>query len=307
MPTIEALSLNFAGAALTQVSDAELTLFADLIYVRTGIRISPQKKTLLSNRLRRRLRDTGIAGFGAYYEHLKQLPRHSPEWDAFLQEITTHETYLFRDEAQWEWFRNDYLAERTALVRQGIARPALRIWSAACSTGDEPITAACCIAACLPNYAQWRIQILGTDIGQGALEQARTAVFGERAMRLVPADYRVRFFLKAKDANVWQARPALTSLVAYRCHNLLEPLGDGPFDVVFLKNVLIYFDGASKRRVLEHVRGALRPGGLLMAGAAEGVGELVRDFARLQPWLFRKPENPPRSAPRPCPHTGSPS
>ena len=95
---------------LKQVTDAELGNFAQLIYQRTGIHVSPQKKMLLSNRLRRRLRDTGIEDFSAYYQHLKRLKDTDPEWDAFLQEITTHETYLFRDESQWNWFRNDFLA-----------------------------------------------------------------------------------------------------------------------------------------------------------------------------------------------------
>ncbi len=275
--------------ALEQVTDEQLTKFGTLIYQRTGIRISPQKKTLLSNRLRRRLRDTGIKDFGEYYEYLRRLPNNDPEWDAFLQEITTHETYLFRDEKQWEWFSREYLPSLAAEARTPQQRT-LRIWSAACSTGDEAVTAACCIAACLPNFNQWRIRILGTDIGLGAIEQARTAVFGERAMRLVPESYRTRFFQKAKDANVWQARPVITAMLTFRQHNLLDRLREPAQDLVFLKNVLIYFDADSKRRVVSNVREVIRPGGLLVCGAAEGVGELLRDFIRVQPWLYRKPQ-----------------
>jgi chemotaxis protein methyltransferase CheR len=274
---------------LEQVSDKELRQFADLIYSRTGIRVSPQKKTLLSNRLRRRLRQTGIDGFAAYYEHLKRLPAAHAEWDAFLQEITTHETYLFRDEQQWAWFRDAYLDEVSAQARAGKLPKTLRIWSAASSTGDEAYTAACCIAACLQNASQWSIQIVGTDIGTGAIEQARAGVFGERAMRLVPEDYRRRFFTKAKDAHLWQAKPALSGMVSFRQHNLMQPLRDRPFDLVFLKNVLIYFDAASKETVVANIRAAIRPGGLLLAGAAEGITEYVRDLQRIQAWLYRKP------------------
>lgn len=275
--------------SLEQVTDSLLAEFADLIYHRTGIRVSPQKKTLLSNRLRRRLQKTGIEGFDAYHRHLKRLPSNDPEWDAFLQEITTHETYLFRDQIHWDWFCNSFLPEQAAQARSGGSERSLRIWSAACSTGDETATIACCIAACLPNYQQWKITILGTDIGIGALAQAKSAVFGERAMRLVPEEYARRFFQKARDAQIWQAKPILTDMLAFRQHNLLEPLREKPFDLVFLKNVLIYFDAASKQAVMQHVRSALRPGGLLLAGAAEGVADLVRDFKRVQPWLFCKP------------------
>lgn len=100
--------------------------------------MSPQKKTLLSNRLRRRLKQTGIEDFGEYYRHLKGLRPNDPEWDLLLQEITTHETYLFRDEAQWDWFRNTFLPQCASEVRSGTAQRSLRVWSAACSTGDEP-------------------------------------------------------------------------------------------------------------------------------------------------------------------------
>ena len=276
---------------LAEVTDDELSRYAELIYERTGIRISPQKKALLSNRLRRRLRETGIRGFGDYYHHLRRLPSIDPEWDACLQEITTHETFLFRDEGQWEWFRNEHLPGCAAEARTGGGRRCLRIWSAACSTGDEAFTAACCIADCLPNHAEWQIHILGTDIGAGAVQQAKRGLFGERAMRLAPESYKRRYFRKAAAAELWQACPVLTRMVAFRQHNLLDRLRDGPFDVVFLKNVLIYFTPDSKRRVMDNVRSAIRPGGLLVAGPAEGIGELVKDFVRLRPWLFQRPQH----------------
>jgi len=289
MPQQDVISPILPASKLEQVTDAQLAQFAELIYRRTGIRVSPQKKTLLSNRVRRRLRQTGIASFGEYCDHLRRMRPDDPEWDAFLQEITTHETYLFRDESQWDWFRNGFLAELVAAARSGKAKRSLRIWSAACSTGDEAMTIACCIADCLPNLSQWKVQIIGTDIGIGAIEQAKAGVFGERAMRLVPEEYRKRFFTKGTDAQVWQSRPTLTSMLSFRQHNLLDPMRDKPFDVVCLKNVLIYFDVASKERVINNVRSALRPGGLLIAGAAEGVADLVKDFQRIQPWLYRKP------------------
>jgi chemotaxis protein methyltransferase CheR len=294
------------GAPPDQVTDVQLARYAELIYVRTGIRVSPQKKTLLSNRLRRRLRSTGIEGFEAYYQRLKDLPPQDPEWDAFLQEITTHETYLFRDPAQWDWLRNVYLPGHhvrmvgAASARSSGGRAGLRIWSAACSTGDEAFTAACCVAACMPALTIGHhvpplgtsglvgVQILGTDIGVGAVEQAKTGVFGERAMGLVPDAYRKSYFTKAKHSEVWQARPVLTRMVAFRQHNLLEPLREKPFDLVFLKNVLIYFDRDSKKQVMANVQPMIRPGGLLVAGTAEGVSDLVRDLMRIEPWLYQR-------------------
>jgi chemotaxis protein methyltransferase CheR len=273
---------------IEQVSDALLNRYADLIYARTGIRISPQKKMLLSNRLRRRLRSTGIKTFEAYHEHLKKLPARDPEWDAFIQEITTHETYLFRDETQWNWFRNEYLPGLAASHASSRERPSLRIWSAACSTGDEAYTAACCVAAGL-DLSRWQVHILATDIGLGALEQAKAGVFGARAMRLVPADHRRRFFTKARGVDAWNAVPVLTDMLTFRQHNLMEPLHERPFDLVLLKNVLIYFNEQSKTAVLHNARAAIRSGGMLVVGMAEGVADYLRDFQRLKSWLFRKP------------------
>ena len=271
------------------VTDKQLTQYAEIIYKRAGICISPQKKALLSNRLRRRLRKTGIDGYDAYFVHLCRIPAADPEWDAFLQEITTHETYLFRDSIHWDWFRNTYIPQIFSEARSGKRKKTLRVLSAACSTGDEAYTIATCIAAGLSGLGSWKIEVVGTDIGIGAIEQAREAVFGERAMRLVPEELKKRFFKKTKDANIWQAKPALTAMTKFHQHNLMDPLREAPFDVVFLKNVLIYFDGSSKETVLKHMQKVICSGGYLVAGAAEGISDLVPGMQREHSWLFQTP------------------
>lgn len=276
--------------ALAEVSDRQLSMYAGLIYQRTGIRVAPQKKALLSNRLRRRLRETGIPGFDEYYDHLTRLGPQEPEWDEFLQEITTHETYLFRDETHWRWFRETYLPQCATEARAGRRPCSLRIWSAAASTGDEAFTVACCIAACLPNFQQWHVRIIGTDIGCGAVTLARAARFSQRAMRLVPESYRARFFTREPRADVWEARDTLKAMTCFRQHNLLDPLRERPFDLVFLKNVLIYFAPASKKKVVENVGSLVAPGGLLVAGPAEGIADMLKDYVRLQPWLYQRPK-----------------
>lgn len=271
-----------------QISDELLARYATLIYDVTGIRISQQKKALLSNRLRRRLRDTGIASFDQYYTHLRRQPVTSPEWDAFLQEITTHETYLFRDDAHWNWFQQTYLPGIANAARKGERAKTLRIWSAASSTGDEAFTIAACVATNLPGFEQWKVKIIGTDIGIDAVDQARTATFGARSMRLVPADIQNKHFVKLGASGPWQAKTQLRSMTEFRRHNLMDPLTEMPFDVIFLKNVLIYFDAPSKQVVLDNVRKVMKPGTLMVAGAAEGIADLVKDMTRHHPWLFSK-------------------
>jgi len=288
MISLEATRPNSPGEQPQQETDRELSRFAELICARTGICVSPRKKALLSTRLRRRLKRTGTHSLSDYYARLKHLRPDDSEWDALLQEITDHESYLFRDEVHWNWFRNEFLVQCAADARRAKRKRTLRIWSTGCSTGDEPITVACCIAGCLPNFRQWKIRILGTDIAVGALEQAASGVFGHRAMRLVAEDYRRRFFTKVKDAQIWQAKAVLREMIDFRRHNLMLPLNERPFDLVLLKNVLIYFDSQSKQRVVENVCKAIRPGGLLLSGA-EGVADLVPCYRRLRPWLYRNP------------------
>lgn len=265
--------------------------YGDFIYEVAGIRIASQKKTMLSNRLRRRLRATGIEDFDEYLNQLKRLPRSHEEWDAFLQEVSTHETYLFRDAGQWEWFQSTFLANIVSDARKGLRERNIRIWSAASSTGDEAHTVAACIAAKVPNLAQWKIEILGTDIGHDAVRQATEGVFDERAMHQVPLEYTRRFFDARPDGKTWIFKSMYKDWLKFRKHNLLDPIREKPFDLVFVKNVLIYFDRESKTRVLGNILPLIKPGGYLLTAAAEGVANLVPMLTKQNAWLFRNTQN----------------
>jgi chemotaxis protein methyltransferase CheR len=243
---------------------------------------------MLSNRLRRRLKANRLHDFDEYLERLKQLSTDDPEWDAFLQEVSTHETFLFRDEAHWTWFQADFLPEIVSQSRRGKRPKSLRIWSAACSTGDESFTAAACIADGITDSGQWKIEIVGTDIGVGAVQKAEQGIFDTRAMQLVPESMVSRFFDVAPGQQLWKAKPSLSRWTKFRQHNLLTPLREKPFDLIFVKNVLIYFDAASKKLALANVLPLLAPGGALVTAAAEGISSLVHDLTKIKPWLYRK-------------------
>ena len=140
------------------------------------------------------------------------------------------------------------------------------------------------------NVSSWQINILGTDIAVGALQAARRARFNERAMRHVPPNYRKRFFTEVEQGRTWQPKAQLLSWATFAQHNLLKPMLRGPFDLIVLKNVLIYFDAASKAPVAQHVCNALRPGGYLITGPAENVAGMFKDLQRVKRWLHRKPD-----------------
>jgi chemotaxis protein methyltransferase CheR len=197
---------------------------------------------------------------------------------------------MYRDKGQWEWFRKTFLPELSQAARKKHRPRHLRIWSAACSTGDEPYTIACCLADALLEHSQWTIEIVATDIGQGALEHARQGQFNERSVRELPEAFQRRFFRQDRDSGLWNAKPEIKKWLRFKQHNLLEPLRERPFDLVVVKNVLIYFDKESKRRVLEQVDRVLKPGGLLLSGPAEGISDLLKSWDRVQGWLHRKPE-----------------
>ena len=271
--------------AVQQLSDRQLDKFAKLIYDAVGVQITPQKRAMLSNRLRRRLKDNDLSCFDAYYEKLVRLSKTDAEWDQFLQAVTTHETFLFRDQAQWDWFQNEFLTERFRDSTAASQRR-LRIWSAASSTGDEAFTIATCIGGKLPSLGSWKIEIVGTDIGIEAVRSAQAATFGERAMRLVPENLRKRFFTADAGTEQWTANATLKAMTRFERHNLLSPYRADPFDVVFLKNVMIYFDTPTKAQVLRNVTGAMRKGSLLVTGASEAVSSLLTGFRRVKPWLF---------------------
>jgi len=270
----------------SQIDDDQMRRYAKLIYDVAGIEISPAKKQLLSNRIRRRLKETGIKDFEAYYQFIRKLPPSQPEWDFFLQEVTTHETFLFRDESNWKWLRQTYLPEIKKEF-SGSKRRSLRVWSAACSTGDEAYTIATCMAE---NLSQdlGKVAIVGTDIGVGAVEEAKQAHFNERAMQRVPDSLKRRFFKKCGDAKIWQPNDQLRKLTKFYQHNLLNRLPEIQFDLVFLKNVLIYFNADSKRRAMKHIESSVKSGGYLVVGAAEGVGEFMSGFERKQTWLYQR-------------------
>lgn len=271
------------------VTPNQLRRYAQLVYRKIGVTISEQKVTLLSNRLRRRLRATGLKCYDEYYELLCNASTDDPEWEAFLQEVTTHETFLFRDKTHWDWIQGTFLPGLMAQVKAGTRAPTLRVWSAACSTGDEATSVACCAADRLSPLADWKIDIVGTDVGCGAVAAAQQGVFGERAVRLVPDSMRKRFFDRDPGGQGWASKQLLRKMLRFKTHNLLEPLNEAPFDLVLLKNVLIYFDAASKKKVLEQVRRVMRPGSVLITGAAEGVAELIRDLETTHGWLHRVP------------------
>jgi len=273
---------------LIELTAVEFEKFCALIYKCAGIRIPPTKRVMVSNRLRRRLRETGIATFSAYYDHLVSHLG-AAELPSFLDEITTNETYFDRDVNHFEWFETTFLRDILNETRLRRRNRSLRVWSAASSTGEELYSIAMRIAPMRAQFAGWKMTLLGTDISGAALSAARAASYDDRAVRLLSSIRRQTWFDHDTAAQRWLLKDEIKSMVEWKRHNLLMPLREPAFDCVFIKNVLIYFDLQSKQTVARHLIDALVPGGYLVVGPTEGLSNMLGGLEKHKPWLFRRP------------------
>jgi chemotaxis protein methyltransferase CheR len=270
-----------------ELTDGEYQKYCELIYRVAGIRIAENKRVMVSNRVRRRLKATGISSFTEYLTFLIS-PAGSDEMPQFLDAITTNETYFFRDTQNYDWLGNTFLPEviQQALTRK--RRKTLRIWSAACSTGEEPYSIALKVLSKRPALPGWQTTIVGTDLSGAVLNAARAGSYDARAIRLIEPAQRTTFFDADPIAERWTVKPEVKAMVTWKQHNLLFPLKEEPFDCIFLKNVLIYFDTESKQSVVKNVINALAKGGYLVVGPTEGIYTMLGSLTKLKPWLYQR-------------------
>jgi len=261
--------------------------FRDLIYQRCGIRIDSNKMTLLSNRIRRRLRACEMDDFDQYFRYLTS-PRGAGEIEGFLDAITTNETFFFRTASQFDWFKSEWLSDQVRQQRAGRRPKTLRIWSAGCASGAEPYSLAILLAENRFRLADWSVSVLGTDISHEMLDAARKAAYPPRALEAVTPRQLRCYFDRDKDSDRWIIKPAIRDMVHFEHHNLMRPLRQPAFDLIFIRNVLIYFDQESKLKVVRHLIGLLADGGHLVIGPSEGIAGLLGELEKVSALVFRK-------------------
>lgn len=276
----------------SRLNPQQFDQFCEFIYEKSGIRIDEKKVTLLSNRIRRRLKAGEFQDFDAYYQLLTS-PAGQGELAGFLDAITTNETFFFRTEKHFHWLQTELIGEVVAQHRAGKRPPALRVWSAGCANGAEPYSIAICLEENRYRLQDWSLQIVGTDISEEVLDVARQGAFKSRIVEAVSEQQRRRFFrYEAKD-DLWHIRPALRERVEFKMHNLLHKLVEPAFDCIFIRNVLIYFDRQSKEIALRNLLAALAPGGYLVVGPSEGIYDMLTDLRKVAPLVYQKAEDAP--------------
>lgn len=272
---------------LQRLTPEQFGRFEQFIYRQTGIRMREGKLTLLSNRIRRRLKDLGLDSFEEYYRLLvaKRLPG---ELELFIDAITTNETHFFRTGGHFDWFGGPFLDDLVARAASGRHDRSVRAWSAACSSGEEAYSLAICLLEARQRLAGWRLSVLGTDISEAVVAQARRGVYRQRSLEQVSAA-RLESHFSAPGGDEWTVKPAVASLCEFRRHNLLDPLPGPGFDCIFIRNVFIYFDRGSKETAVRNLVAALAPGGFLVVGPSDGIYDLLGDLRRESTFLYRKP------------------
>ena len=271
----------------TELTESEFEKFRVLIYKLSGIQISESKLVMVSNRVRRRLRATGIKGFSEYLAFLTS-PAGIAEMQPFLNEITTNETYFFRDVHHFDWLNDTYFPEVLKEARLGVRPRRLRVWSAASSTGEELYSILLKFQPWKSQFSGWKLDFLGTDLSRAALDAASLGVYDDRAVRNVPPAERMRYFEHDPKTQRWTIKEEVRSSARWKSHNLLNAITEEPFDCIFIKNVLIYFDAASKLTATKHLINALAKGGSLVIGPTEGIYSMLDPLEKQSPWHYRK-------------------
>ncbi|AZS19788.1 MULTISPECIES: protein-glutamate O-methyltransferase CheR [unclassified Caulobacter] len=260
---------------------------AALLYDLAGISLPDSKATLVYSRLAKRLRSLGMRSFNEYCAFVASEKGHD-ESQEMLRALTTNVTRFFREPHHFDDLRANVLEPMADQVRAGRR---LRLWSAASSSGQEPYSIAFTVLSVWPNAADLDIRILGTDIDTNVLATGRAAVYDESLLEGIPAAARGQYFERdASDRRSWRVCEAARSLVAFRELNLNGPSWPmkGPFDAIFCRNVVIYFDEPTQERVWNRFAPLVAPGGRLYVGHSERVGTSVTAFESCGLTAYRK-------------------
>jgi chemotaxis protein methyltransferase CheR len=248
------------------VTPLDYEFLRKLLKERSGLDLSPDKQYLVESRLIPLARKVGLPGITELVQKMKFGP------DALTSEVveamTTNETFFFRDKIPFDHLRDTMLP---ALLQARASRRSLRIWCAASSTGQEPFSIAMCLKELGAALAGWRIEIIGSDLSQAVLEKSRAGIFSQfEVQRGLPIQMLVKHFTQIGE--LWQVNPDIRAMVQYRQLNLLHDFTQlGTFDVIFCRNVLIYFDQDTKAGIFERLAKVVEPDGFMVLGAAESV------------------------------------
>lgn len=265
-----------------QLKDEHFKKISEIVYRSSGINLKKGKEALVRARLAKRLRARGIFDVQEYLDYLESAEgRH--EQALFIDVMTTNKTSFFREVEHFNYLRDQVLPE--------LKRRRLRFWSAACSSGEEPYTLAIWLREHMPDIDTRDVLILATDISRQMLERARQAIYPAETLQSLPSPQFKKYFtrLNGQQADSYRVDESIRKMVRLAWLNLLEPWPmKGSFNVIFCRNVMIYFDRPTQQQLIHRFYELLEPGGYLFVGHSEGLSSIRHEFRYMRPATYRK-------------------
>lgn len=275
------------------MSNREFKRFSEFIYAQCGIKMPPAKKTMLTARLLKRLRDLGLTSYGEYYDYVSSPDGRSKELVKMIDVVTTNKTEFFREAEHFDFLAKSALPALAGSRQAGNMRR-LNIWSAGCSSGEEPYTLAMVLAEFFSTTRPLdKFSILATDISTQILARAKKAIYLKETVEPVPIMLRQKYLMRGKDSQKELCRvvPELRHCITFRHLNFMDKdFGIRPrLDIIFCRNVVIYFDRQTQRKLFEKFYDQLVPGGYLFIGHSESLHGISERFQNVATTVYRKP------------------
>lgn len=266
------------------LSTNEFQLFQNLVYQKVGISLSENKQSLIVSRLSKRVRDLDLPSYQAYYDYVVS-GGDSDELTKLLDLISTNKTDFFREPGHFDFLREQVVP---TLVHQ----KSIRIWCSASSTGEEPYTIAMTLWDAIAQPTQWDCKILASDISTRVLEKAAKGIYEDERVRSLPSELVRRHFLRGKgeQQGFLKIKPPLSKMIAFRRINLMDDVFPirNPLDVIFCRNVMIYFDRPTQAKLMTKFYRYLKPGGYLFIGHSESLQWIDHSFDYVAPTIYQK-------------------
>ncbi len=267
-----------------ELAEHQLDHISELVKSVAGINLHDGKKELIKARLSKRLRTLGIHSFDEYFTYLKK-DSNGNEMTCMLDAISTNLTSFFRENDHF-----DYLADSILPRLESTGQRKLRIWSAGCSTGEEPYTIAMTVSERL-NLSQWDTKILATDLSTNVLQKAKEGIYKSRSVEGISPQLKMKYFDASKNGKdkKYQINSSLRQMITFGHLNLMGswPMR-GPLDVIFCRNVMIYFDKSTRAKLISRFWDLLAPGGTLLIGHSESLTGIQQNFKYVRPTIYSK-------------------